>query len=183
VGLLRRRTRPEVVTFVTRSGCHLCEVAEPLVRAAAADAVEARPERVVEERDEGRHGGVVGEPGGGEERQERVAEPCRGGALQRALGHDLGHGRVGDAELVQAGEEAPQLVLPGGGRVDRAQRLQRPVGHQVDESLLAGHVVVERHRGHAELGGDAPHGHGGEAVGVGDRERRGDHGGDVEPGG
>jgi hypothetical protein len=38
VGLLRRRTRPEVVTFVTRSGCHLCEVAEPLVRAAAADA-------------------------------------------------------------------------------------------------------------------------------------------------
>ena len=36
--LLPRRSRPSVVTFVTRSGCHLCEVAEPLVRAAAADA-------------------------------------------------------------------------------------------------------------------------------------------------
>ena len=33
-----RRTRPAVVTFVTRSGCHLCEVAEPVVRAAAAEA-------------------------------------------------------------------------------------------------------------------------------------------------
>jgi glutaredoxin len=36
--LLRRRSRPAVVTFVTRSGCHLCDVAEPVVRAAAADA-------------------------------------------------------------------------------------------------------------------------------------------------
>jgi thiol-disulfide isomerase/thioredoxin len=35
VPLLSRRTRPSVVTFVTRSGCHLCEVAEPVVRAAA----------------------------------------------------------------------------------------------------------------------------------------------------
>ncbi|MDT7571001.1 MAG: hypothetical protein QOE05_1175 [Actinomycetota bacterium] len=36
--LLRRHTRPAVVTFVTRAGCHLCEVAEPVVRAAAAEA-------------------------------------------------------------------------------------------------------------------------------------------------
>ena len=36
--LLRRRTRPSVVTFVTRAGCHLCEVAEPVVRAAAEEA-------------------------------------------------------------------------------------------------------------------------------------------------
>jgi glutaredoxin len=35
VRLLPRRTSPSVVTFVTRGGCHLCEVAEPLVRAAA----------------------------------------------------------------------------------------------------------------------------------------------------
>jgi glutaredoxin len=35
--LRRRRTRPSVVTFLTRSGCHLCEVAEPVVRAAAAE--------------------------------------------------------------------------------------------------------------------------------------------------
>jgi hypothetical protein len=35
VPLQRRRTRPSVVTFVTRTGCHLCEVAEPVVRAAA----------------------------------------------------------------------------------------------------------------------------------------------------
>jgi glutaredoxin len=35
VRLLRRRTRPSVVTLVTRSGCHLCQVAEPVVRAAA----------------------------------------------------------------------------------------------------------------------------------------------------
>ena len=38
MGLLRRRTRPAVVTFVTRAGCHLCEVAEPVVRAAAESA-------------------------------------------------------------------------------------------------------------------------------------------------
>jgi glutaredoxin len=35
---LGRRPRPTVVTFVTRAGCHLCEVAEPLVRAAAEEA-------------------------------------------------------------------------------------------------------------------------------------------------
>ena len=35
---VRRRRRPSVVTFVTRTGCHLCEVAEPVVRAAAAQA-------------------------------------------------------------------------------------------------------------------------------------------------
>jgi glutaredoxin len=35
---LRRRTSPSVVTFVTRDGCHLCDAAEPVVRAAAADA-------------------------------------------------------------------------------------------------------------------------------------------------
>ena len=36
--LRRRRTRPSVVTLVTRSGCHLCDVAEPVVRAAAEEA-------------------------------------------------------------------------------------------------------------------------------------------------
>ncbi len=36
--MLRRRQRPGTVTFVTRAGCHLCEVAEPLVRGAAAAA-------------------------------------------------------------------------------------------------------------------------------------------------
>jgi glutaredoxin len=38
VPLLRRRHRPSVVTFVTRAGCHLCEVAEPVVRVAAEEA-------------------------------------------------------------------------------------------------------------------------------------------------
>jgi len=38
VPLLRRRSRPSVVTFVTRTGCHLCDVAEPVVRAAAQEA-------------------------------------------------------------------------------------------------------------------------------------------------
>ena len=33
-----RRGRPTTVTFVTREGCHLCEVAEPVVRRAAAEA-------------------------------------------------------------------------------------------------------------------------------------------------
>ena len=37
-GRLRRRTPVAVVTFVTRQGCHLCERAEPMVAAAAADA-------------------------------------------------------------------------------------------------------------------------------------------------
>ncbi|MCA1710211.1 MAG: glutaredoxin family protein [Actinobacteria bacterium] len=36
--MFRRRQRPRVVTFVTRTGCHLCDVAEPVVRQAAADA-------------------------------------------------------------------------------------------------------------------------------------------------
>ena len=35
--MLRRR-RPSRVTFVTRTGCHLCEVAEPVVRQAASEA-------------------------------------------------------------------------------------------------------------------------------------------------
>jgi len=35
---LRRSPAPTLVTFVTRVGCHLCDVAEPVVRAAAADA-------------------------------------------------------------------------------------------------------------------------------------------------
>lgn len=36
--LLGRRSRPSIVTLVTRQGCHLCDVAEPVVRAAAAEA-------------------------------------------------------------------------------------------------------------------------------------------------
>ena len=36
--MLGRRTRPATVTFVTRQGCHLCDVAEPVVRRIAADA-------------------------------------------------------------------------------------------------------------------------------------------------
>jgi glutaredoxin len=36
--LRRRRPRPSVVTFVTRAGCHLCEVAEPVVRRLATEA-------------------------------------------------------------------------------------------------------------------------------------------------
>jgi glutaredoxin len=38
VRLRRSRTRPTVVTFVTRAGCHLCEVAEPVVRSVAGEA-------------------------------------------------------------------------------------------------------------------------------------------------
>jgi thiol-disulfide isomerase/thioredoxin len=38
VGLLRRRTPPSLVTFVTRKDCHLCEQAEPLVARAAEQA-------------------------------------------------------------------------------------------------------------------------------------------------
>jgi glutaredoxin len=33
-----RRRRPELVTLITRQGCHLCEQAAPLVAAAAAEA-------------------------------------------------------------------------------------------------------------------------------------------------
>jgi glutaredoxin len=36
--VLRRRAKPAVVTLVTRGGCHLCELAEPVVRRAANDA-------------------------------------------------------------------------------------------------------------------------------------------------
>ena len=38
MGLLRRRTPPSLVTFVTRTGCHLCAQAEPLVTRAAEQA-------------------------------------------------------------------------------------------------------------------------------------------------
>ena len=37
-GLLRRRTPPSSVSFVTRAGCGLCAAAEAVVRAAADDA-------------------------------------------------------------------------------------------------------------------------------------------------
>ena len=36
--MLRRRTRPSAVTFVTRQGCTMCAQAEPVVARAAADA-------------------------------------------------------------------------------------------------------------------------------------------------
>ncbi len=36
--IFRRRRTPELVTLVTRAGCHLCELALPVVRAAAGDA-------------------------------------------------------------------------------------------------------------------------------------------------
>ena len=36
--IFRRRRTPELVTLVTRAGCHLCEQALPVVRAAAAEA-------------------------------------------------------------------------------------------------------------------------------------------------
>ena len=36
--MFRRRSKPELVTFVTRQGCHLCEVAEPVVRRIAGEA-------------------------------------------------------------------------------------------------------------------------------------------------
>ena len=38
MSLLRRRTSVQVVTLVTRSGCHLCELAHPVVAQAAAEA-------------------------------------------------------------------------------------------------------------------------------------------------
>ena len=36
--MFRRRSKPELVTFVTRQGCHLCEMAEPVVRRIAGEA-------------------------------------------------------------------------------------------------------------------------------------------------
>jgi glutaredoxin len=36
--VFRRRQRPQLVTFVTRAGCPLCDVAEPVVRTAAEEA-------------------------------------------------------------------------------------------------------------------------------------------------
>jgi glutaredoxin len=36
--VLGRRKRPTTITFVTRQGCHLCEVAEPVVRRIAGEA-------------------------------------------------------------------------------------------------------------------------------------------------
>ena len=36
--MFRRRSKPGLVTFVTRQGCHLCEMAEPVVRRIAGEA-------------------------------------------------------------------------------------------------------------------------------------------------
>ena len=44
---------------------------------------------------------------------------------------------------------------------------------QRQQLVLGAHVVVERHRAGVELGGDAAHRHGVEALGVGDADRRG----------
>ncbi|MBK5307619.1 MAG: glutaredoxin family protein [Frankiaceae bacterium] len=48
---LRRRERPTLVTFVTRAGCHLCDVAEPVVRSAAEHAGVAFERRDVDASD------------------------------------------------------------------------------------------------------------------------------------
>jgi glutaredoxin len=36
--VFRRKGKPQLVTFVTRQGCHLCDVAEPVVRRIAGEA-------------------------------------------------------------------------------------------------------------------------------------------------
>ena len=49
------------------------------------------------------------------------------------------------------------------------------VGDEREQLVLRAHVVVERHRAGVELGGEAPHRHRLEALGVGDADRgRGD---------
>ena len=45
------------------------------------------------------------------------------------------------------------------------------VDHELDQVLLGRHVVVQRHRAHAERGRDAPHGDRVQALGVGQRHR------------
>lgn len=48
MGILRRRGRVALVELVTRAGCHLCEVAAPLVRDEAARAGALYRERDVD---------------------------------------------------------------------------------------------------------------------------------------
>jgi len=45
--------------------------------------------------------------------------------------------------------------MPSSG--DRREMRELGVVHQGDQLVLRAHVVVERHRARAELGGDAPH--------------------------
>ena len=58
---------------------------------------------------------------------------------------------------------SPALARRGRGR----RRVERRVNHQREQLLLGRDVAVERHRGRAELGGDAAHGQRLEPIGPG----------------
>lgn len=109
-----------------------------------------------------------------------------GEGIERTLGvaHRLGHQRR-PRDTRERGEPAVPTVEPPLQAVDAEQpfagRLRRGRGqrrgdedrpqHEPLEVLAAGHVAVQRHRGHAELAREPAHRHRVQALAIGDRDR------------
>ncbi len=116
-------------------------------------------------------------------------EVVQSGELPFDLGHGTGqhrwprqggHGRRGHPGVasvrtpVQAGDGFQAGSPAGWGWVGERLDSEDRFGHQPDELLFAGNVVIKGHRPDIHRGRDAAHGQGGEALGVGHRDGGGD---------
>ncbi len=100
-----------------------------------------------------------------------LAEPHRVGPhalASKEQGHEVGMGKQNAAGVGQDAFHAGAPSAAGGNRdIDEHRVHQR-----VDQSRLVGHVAVESVWGHAEVGGNAPHRDGVQAVTPQDRQSR-----------
>jgi len=91
------------------------------------------------------------------------------GIAERPFDHVRKQGRVVEAEPPVGLAHLPAHVLPvQRGASASPQGRDEVGGHAVEQVALAGDVVVERHRLHAERRANTAHGHGIDALGVGD---------------
>ena len=123
------------------------------------------------------------ELGPGQQPEEVVDVAQRVGPPHRRAVHDRGQpvvpldeipalaGQVRDGRP-RIGRWRARIDVLGGGLVD----------HQLDQVVLGGDVVVQRHGADAEFGGDPAHGHRVDALGVGDPDRYLGDGGAAVPG-
>ena len=125
---------------------------------------------------------LLGEPGVDQHAQAVLGEldPVRAG--QHALEGQFGHGRVAAQRLHQASHDRSQLLVPRPRGVRQGDVLEEGVAHGRQQFVLVADVPVQGHRGHAELGGQAPDRQRVRALLVGDREGALDDGGPAQLG-
>ena len=104
------------------------------------------------------------------------------GVTQRPLAGGVDQPWVAQERVPRALRDRPQRRAPVAEDLAGHEQLGRDrVGHELDELVLVAHVVVERHRSHAQVRGDTAHRDRLEPVLVGDPQRRLDDRVGVEP--